>query len=193
MNCLEKRIIEEGLVKSEKVLKVDSFLNHQIDIQLLDEMAKLYYERFKDTKITKVLTIEASGIAIATMVAHRFGVPMVFAKKAKTSNLGDNLYHAKIFSFTHQTHHDLVISKDYLTSDDTVLLIDDFLASGSALKGLLDIVDQSGAQIAGIGIAIEKAFQKGGDLLRAQGLPLFSLAIIESMDPKTKQIEFGVR
>lgn len=193
MNCLEQKIIQEGLVKSKEVLKVDQFLNHQIDIQLLDDMAELFYAKFKDCPITKVLTIEASGIAIATMVAYRFNVPLVFAKKRHTSNLGQDLYQAKIFSFTHQTHYDLVISKDYLDENDHVLLIDDFLASGSALNGLLDIVNQAKANLSGIGIAIEKAFQNGGDLLREKGLPLFSLAIIESMDPQTNQIVFGKR
>lgn len=193
MNCLEQKIIQEGLVKSKEVLKVDQFLNHQIDVQLLNDMAELFYAKFKDCPITKVLTIEASGIAIATMVAYRFKVPLVFAKKRHTSNLGQDLYQAKIFSFTHQTHYDLVISKDYLDENDHVLLIDDFLASGSALNGLLDIVNQAKANLSGIGIAIEKAFQNGGDLLREKGLPLFSLAIIESMDPQTNQIVFGKR
>ncbi len=193
MNCLEQKIIQEGLVKSKEVLKVDQFLNHQIDVQLLNDMAELFYAKFKDCPITKVLTIEASGIAIATMVAYRFKVPLVFAKKRHTSNLGQDLYQAKIFSFTHQTHYDLVISKDYLDENDHVLLIDDFLASGSALNGLLDIVNQAKASLSGIGIAIEKAFQNGGDLLREKGLPLFSLAIIESMDPQTNQIVFGKR
>jgi xanthine phosphoribosyltransferase len=193
MNCLEQKIIQEGLVKSKEVLKVDQFLNHQIDVQLLNDMSELFYAKFKDCPITKVLTIEASGIAIATMVAYRFKVPLVFAKKRHTSNLGQDLYQAKIFSFTHQTHYDLVISKDYLDENDHVLLIDDFLASGSALNGLLDIVNQAKASLSGIGIAIEKAFQNGGDLLREKGLPLFSLAIIESMDPQTNQIVFGKR
>ena len=193
MNCIKKKIIQEGLVKSKEVLKVDQFLNHQIDVQLLNDMSELFYAKFKDCPITKVLTIEASGIAIATMVAYRFKVPLVFAKKRHTSNLGQDLYQAKIFSFTHQTHYDLVISKDYLDENDHVLLIDDFLASGSALNGLLDIVNQAKASLSGIGIAIEKAFQNGGDLLREKGLPLFSLAIIESMDPQTNQIVFGKR
>lgn len=193
MNCLEQKIIQEGLVKSKEVLKVDQFLNHQIDVQLLNDMSELFYAKFKDCPITKVLTIEASGIAIATMVAYRFKVPLVFAKKRHTSNLGQDLYQAKIFSFTHQTHYDLVISKDYLDENDHVLLIDDFLASGSALNGLLDIVNQAKASLSGIGIAIEKAFQNGGNLLREKGLPLFSLAIIESMDPQTNQIVFGKR
>lgn len=193
MNCLEQKITQEGLVKSKEVLKVDQFLNHQIDIQLLNDMTELFYAKFKDCPITKVLTIEASGIAIATMVAYRFNVPLVFAKKSYTSNLGQDLYQAKIFSFTHQTHYDLVISKDYLDENDHVLLIDDFLASGSALNGLLDIVHQAKANLSGIGIAIEKAFQNGGDLLREKGLPLFSLAIIESMDSQTNQIVFGKR
>lgn len=193
MNCLEQKIIQDGLVKSKEVLKVDQFLNHQIDVQLLNDMAELFYAKFKDCPITKVLTIEASGIAIATMVAYRFNVPLVFAKKTHTSNLGQDLYQAKIFSFTHQTDYDLVISKDYLNENDHVLLIDDFLASGSALNGLLDIVNQAKASLSGIGIAVEKAFQNGGDLLREKGLPLFSLAIIESMDPQTNRIVFGER
>lgn len=193
MNCLEQKIIQDGLVKSKEVLKVDQFLNHQVDVQLLNDMAELFYAKFKDCPITKVLTIEASGIAIATMVAYRFNVPLVFAKKIHTSNLGQDLYQAKIFSFTHQTDYDLVISKDYLNESDHVLLIDDFLASGSALNGLLDIVNQAKASLSGIGIAVEKAFQNGGDLLREKGLPLFSLAIIESMDPQTNRIVFGER
>ena len=190
MNCLEERIQQDGWIKTDKILKVDSFLNHQVDLQLLDEMAELFYERFKDVQITKVLTIEASGIAIAAAIARRFKVPMVFAKKGKTSNLGENLYQSKIYSFTHQKEYTLVMSRDYLSDADTVLVVDDFLASGSALNGLLEIVEMSKAKLGGICIAIEKGFQKGGDQLREKGLPLYSLAIIDSMDPKTKQLYF---
>lgn len=189
MNCLEKRIMQDGIVKSEKILKVDSFLNHQIDVLLLEEMAELFYDHFKNQPITKVVTIEASGIAIGAFVAHRFRVPLLFAKKSKTSNLNADLYHAPIFSFTHQTHHELVLSKDFLQADDHVLLIDDFLASGSALNGLLEIVKQSQASLAGIGIAIEKGFQKGGEALRQKNIPLYSLAIVDKMNPETQEIQ----
>lgn len=165
MNCLEERIIKDGVVKSEAVLKVDSFLNHQIDVNLLDEMGKLFKEKFKDEKITKILTIEASGIAIAVAAAKHFNVPVLFAKKSKSNNLGDNLYHSMVHSFTHNNDYDVVVSKDYLKQDDSVLIIDDFLANGCALVGLCDIVKQSGASVAGLGIAIEKGFQDGGKKL----------------------------
>lgn len=190
MNCLEKRIMQDGVVKSAAVLKVDSFLNHQIDVQLLDEMGKLFKERFEGKKITKVLTIEASGIAIAMMAARHFDAPVVFAKKSKSNNLGDNLYHSMVHSFTHNNDYDVVVSKDYLNKDDHVLIVDDFLANGCALIGLIDIVKQSGATITGLGIAIEKGFQDGGKKIRELGYQLESLAIVEAMDPETGKITF---
>lgn len=190
MNFLETRIQTDGVVKAGNVLKVDSFLNHQIDISLIREMAYEWQRRFNGKKITKILTIEASGIALASIVAGIYNVPLLFAKKSKTINLDGELYHAEVESFTHKTTSNIVVSKKFLTSDDYVLIIDDFLANGCALKGLISLCDQAGAIVSGIGIAIEKGFQDGGKLIRDLGYQLESLAIIEAMDDKTGKITF---
>lgn len=190
MNFLENKILEFGTVKEGNVLKVDSFLNHQIDIELLRKMAHEWQRRYNGTKITKVLTIEASGIAIATMVASTLNVPLVFAKKSKTSNLSDDLYFSNVKSYTHNTVNTVFVDKKYLSSLDHILIIDDFLAHGEALSGLIDLVNQAGATLAGAGIAIEKGFQDGGKKLREKGYRIESLAIIESMDDKSGEICF---
>jgi len=190
MNFLEERIVKDGIVKENNVLKVDSFLNHQMDIALLDEIGKEFYRRFKDKPITKVLTIEASGIAIAYPVAHCFNVPMVFAKKAKSINIDGDMYTAEVESFTHKNKNTVIVSKKYLSPDDHVLIIDDFLANGCALQGLISITESAGATVEGIGIAIEKGFQFGGRIIRNLGYHLESLAIVDSMDCETKTICF---
>ena len=190
MNFLEERIVKDGIVKENNVLKVDSFLNHQMDIALLDEIGKEFYRRFKDKPITKVLTIEASGIAIAYPVAHCFNVPMVFAKKAKSINIDGDMYTAEVESFTHKNKNTVIVSKKYLSPDDHVLIIDDFLANGCALQGLISITESAGATVEGIGIAIEKGFQVGGRIIRNLGYHLESLAIVDSMDCETKTICF---
>ncbi|MBO5999209.1 MAG: xanthine phosphoribosyltransferase [Lachnospiraceae bacterium] len=182
MNFLEERILKDGQVRPGNVVKVDSFLNHQLDVGLLDEIGRAFYERFKDAGITKVITVEASGIAIAVPAARCFGVPALFAKKAKSKNLDGDLYSAKVMSFTYGQEYTVTLSKKYLDSTDTVLLVDDFLAVGKALKGLISICDQAGAKVGGIGIAIEKSFQEGGRVLREEGYPLYSLARIASID-----------
>ena len=181
MKALEERILREGKVFPGEVLKVDCFLNHQIDPVLIGQLADEYYRLFKDENVTKILTIEASGIAIAIMTAARFGVPMVFAKKSKTKNIAGDVYTTPIFSYTHGTTYDVMVSKDYLKPDDRVLIIDDFLAVGKATAGLIEIVKKAGAELVGVGIAIEKGFQCGGAELRARGIHLESLAIVESM------------
>jgi xanthine phosphoribosyltransferase len=181
MNFLEKRIVEEGIVKEGNVLKVDSFLNHQMDVALINEIGKEFHRRFADKEITKVLTIEASGIAIAYAAASCFGVPMVFAKKAKSINIDGDMYTAEVESFTHKNKNQVIVSKKFLSADDKVLIVDDFLANGCALQGLISITEAAGATVAGIGIAIEKAYQGGGDELRAQGYRIESLASIASM------------
>ena len=190
MNCLEKRILKDGMVKEGNVLKVDSFLNHQIDVELLDEMGKEFHRRFADKPITKVLTIEASGIAIACFVAKYFGVPVVFAKKSKSVNIDGEMYVSEVESFTHKTKNNVIVSKKFLGPEDHVLIIDDFLANGCALQGLISITESSGATVAGIGIAIEKGFQIGGRVIRNLGYPLESLAIVESMDPVNGTVQF---
>ena len=190
MNCLEQRILKDGVVKPGNVLKVDSFLNHQMDINLMDEMGKEFYNRFKDLNITKVLTIEASGIALAAAVALEMNVPMVFAKKNATANVSGEVYRAQVASFTHKKVYDVIVPKDYLTSGDRVLIVDDFLAQGNALNGLVAIVEEAGASVAGCGIIIEKGFQGGGDALREKGYRVESLAIVESMDADTGMISF---
>ena len=190
MNFLEERILKDGIVKEGNVLKVDSFLNHQMDIDLINEIGKEFKRRFADCPITKILTIEASGIGIACIVAQYFHVPVVFAKKAQSLNLDGEMYCSKVESFTHKKVYDVILSKKFLGSEDHVLLIDDFLANGCALLGLLDIVKESGATLEGAGIVIEKGFQPGGDALRDQGVHLESLAIVESMDEKTGEIVF---
>lgn len=190
LNFLEQRILKDGIVKEGNVLRVDSFLNHQLDVLLLEEMGKEFYKRFKSEKITKVLTVEASGIAIACFVAANFKVPVVFAKKSKSLNLGDDVYSAEVESFTHKTKNTVVITKKYISDKDNVLVIDDFLANGAALQGLISIINQAGASVAGIGIAIEKGFQPGGQFIRNLGYHLESLAIVESMEVEPKKINF---
>lgn len=190
MELLEERIRRDGVVKSEGVLKVDGFLNHQMDINLFNEMGKELKRLFADTPINKILTIEASGIGIAAVVAQHFDVPVVFAKKSQSINLDGDVYSTKIQSFTHQRIYDVIVSKKFLNADDHVLLIDDFLANGCALNGLIDLVEEAGATVEGIGIAVEKGFQPGGDDLRSRGYHLESLAIVQSMNPETGEIEF---
>ena len=190
MNFLEERIVKDGAVKPGNVLKVDSFLNHQMDINLMDQIGEEFYRRFKDKKVTKVLTIEASGIAIACSVARCFGVPMVFAKKAKSINIDGDVYVAEVESFTHGNKNQVIVSKRFLNPEEHVLIIDDFLANGCALQGLISIVENSGATVAGLGIAIEKGFQIGGRVIRNLGYQLESLAIVESMDPENGTVVF---
>ncbi len=190
MQLLEKRIIKDGKVFSGNVLKVDSFLNHQLDVKLLDEMGLEMKKLFKDSNVTKVLTIEASGIGVGCMVAKHFDCPLLFAKKSKTLNIKGDVFTSKVESFTHQCTYDIIVSKDFLNENDTVLIIDDFLAKGNALIGLIDIVNQSGAKLAGCGIAIEKGYQGGGDKLREQGIRVESMAIIDEMDDQTGEIVF---
>ena len=190
MNFLEERILKDGLVKPGNVLKVDSFLNHQMDVALLDQIGEEFYRRFKDKKVTKVLTIEASGIAIACSVARCFGVPMVFAKKAKSINIDGDVYVAEVESFTHGNKNQVIVSKRFLNPEEHILIIDDFLANGCALQGLISIVEASGATVAGLGIAIEKGFQIGGRVIRNLGYQLESLAIVDSMDAETGTVVF---
>ena len=190
MNFLEERIQKDGNVKPGNVLKVDSFLNHQMDIALLNEMGKEFKRRFADKKITKVLTIESSGIAIAYPVANEFSVPMVFAKKSKSINLDGEMYVAEVESFTHKNTNQVIVSKKFLNADDHVLIIDDFLANGCALRGLISIVESAGATVEGLGIAIEKGFQDGGKTLRKLGYHLESLAIVDAMDAESGAITF---
>ena len=190
MNFLEERILRDGIVKEGNVLKVDSFLNHQMDIELLDEIGKEFYRRFAGKKITKVLTIEASGIAIAYSVARCFGVPMVFAKKAKSINIDGDMYTTEVESFTHKNKNQIIVSKRFLSSEDRLLIVDDFLANGCALQGLISIAEAAGASVEGICIAIEKGFQYGGRSIRNLGYRLESLAIVDAMDAETKNIVF---
>ncbi len=181
MRLLEEIIAEEGRVYPGNVLKVDSFLNHQIDVSLMDRMGTEIYKKFKDLKITKVLTIESSGIAIACSVARCFEVPVIFAKKNKSLNIGNDIYVTRISSYTYGIDYDVTVSRNFLNNTDKVLLVDDFIAIGNAMKGLIEICDQAGAEIAGIGICIEKGFQKGGDDLRQMGYDVMSLAVIDNM------------
>lgn len=190
MELLEERIRRDGVVKAGNVLKVDSFLNHQVDVALLEEMGREFHRLFGHKPITKILTIEASGIAIACVAAQYFGVPVVFAKKSQSINLDGESFSVKIESFTHQRVYDVIVSKKYLSPEDHVLVIDDFLARGKALEGLLGIIEAAGATMEGIGIAVEKGFQGGGDALRARGFHLESLAIVEHMDEKSGEIRF---
>ena len=190
MNFLEERIVKDGIVKPGNVLKVDSFLNHQMDIELLKEIGREFKRRFGDKPITKVLTIEASGIAIAFPVAAEFGVPLVFAKKSKSINIEGDVYLAEVESFTHKKKNQVVVSRKFLSPDDHVLIIDDFLANGCALQGLISITEASGATIEGLGIAVEKGFQIGGKVIRNLGYHLESLAIVDSMDAETGEIVF---
>lgn len=182
MQLLEQRILKDGKVFPGNVLKVDSFINHQMDINFICELGKEFYRLFKDSGVTKIITIEASGIGIAAITAQYFNVPMVFAKKSKTLNISDDFYCAEVESFTHKTTNKVIISKEYINKGDKILLIDDFLANGKALLGLSQIVEIAGAEIVGAGIVIEKGFQPGGKSLREKGIRIESLAIIESMD-----------
>ena len=190
MKLLEERIRKDGTVKAGNVLKVDSFLNHQMDIDLFNEMGKEWARLFADHKITKILTVEASGIGIACVAAQHFHVPVVFAKKSQSVNIDGEVYSTKIESFTHKRVYDVIVSKKFLHPEDHILIIDDFLANGCALEGLIDIVNKAGASVEGVGIAVEKGFQKGGDLIRSKGIRVESLAIVESMDDKTGEITF---
>ena len=191
LKLLEDRIVKDGIVKPGNVLKVDSFLNHQMDISLFNDMGKEFKRLFNDTPINKILTIEASGIGIACVAAQYFdNVPVVFAKKSQTVNIDGEVYSTKIESFTHKRVYDVIISKKYLSSKDHVLIIDDFLANGCALNGLLDIAQKAGATVEGVGIAVEKGFQRGGELIRQKGIRVESLAIIESMDADSGNIVF---
>lgn len=190
MQLLEDRIRRDGTVKEGNVLKVDSFLNHQLDIDLFEEMGAEFARLFAGTPVTKILTIEASGIAIASIAARYFHVPVVFAKKSQSVNLDGSMYATKIESFTHKCVYDVIVSSKFISPDDHILIIDDFLANGCAVRGLISIIEQAGAKVEGVGIAIEKGFQSGGKDLRAQGYRVESLAIVESMDPATGTIEF---
>lgn len=190
MNFLEERIVKDGIIKEGNVLKVDSFLNHQMDIALFNEMGKEWKKRFEGKEINKILTIEASGIGIACVVAQQFGVPVVFAKKSKSINLEGEMYVAEVESFTHKCKNQVIVAKKFLTEEDHVLIIDDFLANGCALQGLIQIVQSAGATVEGIGIAIEKGFQSGGRIIRNLGFQLESLAIVDSMDPASGTIKF---
>lgn len=190
MDLLKKKILEEGQVYAGNILKVDCFLNHQIDCGFLAEVGKEFHRLYKDEGINKVLTIEASGIAIGTMVAQEFGCPLVFAKKNKTKNIAGDVYTAQVESFTHGTTYNIMVSKKFLNPGDKVLIVDDFLAIGNALKGLISLVKESGAELVGCGTVIEKGYQHGGDELRAQGIRVESLAIIESMDADKGEVVF---
>ncbi len=190
MNFLEERIVKDGIVKEGNVLKVDSFLNHQMDIDLFDKMGEEFKKRFADCPINKILTIEASGIGIACIAARHFGVPVVFAKKSKSINIEGEMYVAEVESFTHKNTNQVIVAKKFLGPDDNVLIIDDFLANGCALQGLISIVQQAGGSVSGIGIAIEKGFQDGGKIIRNLGYRLESLAIVESMNAETGEIVF---
>ena len=190
MNFLEERIVKDGIVKEGNVLKVDSFLNNQMDIELFDQMGAEFKKRFADRPINKILTIEASGIGIACVVAQHFGVPVVFAKKTKSINIEGEMYTAEVESFTHKCKNQVIVAKKFLSEDDHVLIIDDFLANGCALQGLIQIVKAAGGTVEGIGIAIEKAFQSGGTVIRNLGYRLESLAIVDGMDASTGEITF---
>ena len=190
MQILKDRIRKDGKIKAGNVLKVDSFLNHQMDIKLFGEIGKEFKRRFADEEITKILTIEASGIGIACVAAEVFDVPVVFAKKTQTKNIAGDVYTTKVESFTHGRVYDIIVSKEFLGKGDKVLLIDDFLANGKALEGLAELVTKSGAELVGAGVVIEKGFQVGGDIIRSKGIHLESLAIVESMDEKTGEVVF---
>lgn len=190
MNFLEERIVKDGIVKPGNVLKVDSFLNHQMDIGLMEEIGREFKRRFANKKVTKVLTIEASGIGIAAFVAKEFGVPMIFAKKSKSINIDGDMYVAEVESFTHKNKNQVIVSKRFLNSEDHFLIIDDFLANGCALQGLINITESAGATVTGLGIVIEKGFQVGGRVIRNLGYHLESLAIIDAMDSESGTITF---
>ena len=190
VELLKQRILKDGVVSSDNVLKVDSFLNHQVDVQLLDAIAEEFATLYEGRAVNKVFTIESSGIAVACFVARRMDVPLVFAKKAQSINLEGDVYQTRIESYTHGRIFDVIVSKKYLSADDHILIIDDFLANACALDGLIAIAEEAGATIEGIGIVIEKGFQRGGASLRERGYPLTSLAILESMDAQTGEIVF---
>lgn len=190
MNFLEERILKDGVVKAGNVLKVDSFLNHQMDVDLLNEIGREFKKRFADKKITKILTVEASGIGIAVAVALHFHVPVVFAKKAKSINIDGDVYVAEVESFTHKCVNQVIVSKKFLSENDRILIIDDFLANGCALQGLISICNQVNAEVEGIGIVIEKGFQQGGKIIRNLGYKIESLAIVEGMDATTGEVYF---
>lgn len=190
MNFLEERITKDGIVKEGNVLKVDSFLNHQMDIRLFDQIGEEFKKRFEGTEINKILTIEASGIGIACVAARHFDVPVVFAKKSKSINIEGDMYVAEVESFTHKCKNQVIVSKKFINPEDKILIIDDFLANGCALQGLISIVKSAGASVEGIGIAVEKGFQTGGQVIRNLGYHLESLAIVDSMDAATGEIKF---
>ncbi len=190
MQLLKDRIRRDGKIKAGNVLKVDSFLNHQMDIELFSEIGKEFKRRFSDVEVNKILTIEASGIGIACVAAQSFHVPVLFAKKTKTKNIAGDVYTSKVESFTHGRVYDIIVSKEFLGPGDKVLLIDDFLANGKALEGLAELVEASGAELVGAGIVIEKGFQVGGDVIRSKGIRLESLAIVDSMNEETGEIVF---
>lgn len=190
MNFLEERIVKDGIIKEGNVLKVDSFLNHQMDIQLFDQIGAEFKRRFAQKPINKILTIEASGIGIACVAAQHFKVPVVFAKKTQSINLEGEMYVAEVESFTHKCKNQVIVSQKFLNEEDHVLIIDDFLANGCALQGLIQIVQMAGATVEGIGIVIEKGFQAGGSIIRNLGYQLESLAIVDAMDEKTGTIQF---
>lgn len=181
MKLLEERIKKDGKILPGDVLKVDSFINHQIDVELISECGKEWYRLFKDEGITKILTIEASGIGIACIAAQFFGVPVVFAKKSKSSNIGDDFHSTKVVSYTHGRAYDVIVSKKYISDKDRVLIIDDFLANGSAMKALINLAEAAGATVAGAGVCIEKVYQNGGNDIRSRGYRIESLAMVESM------------
>lgn len=190
MNFLEERITKDGIVKEGNVLKVDSFLNHQMDIRLFDQIGEEFKKRFEGTEINKILTIEASGIGIACVAARHFDAPVVFAKKSKSINIEGDVYVAEVESFTHKCKNQVIVSKKFINPEDKILIIDDFLANGCALQGLISIVKSAGASVEGIGIAVEKGFQTGGQVIRNLGYHLESLAIVDSMDAATGEIKF---
>lgn len=190
MRLLEERIRKDGIVKPGNVLKVDSFLNHQMDVTLFNEMGKEFKRLFSDRPVNKILTIEASGIGIACIVAQHFNVPVVFAKKTQSINIDGEVYTSKIESFTHKRSYDVIVSKKYISNEDHILIIDDFLANGCAVNGLIEMILSAGATVEGVGIAIEKGQQPGGKLLRDQGIRVESLAIIDSMNDETGEIGF---
>ena len=190
MNFLETKILSDGIIKQGDILKIDNFLNHQIDIRIIRQIAQELKQRFHDVAVDKILTIEASGIAIATMLGHLYDVPVVFAKKSETANSTDNKYVSQAYSFTHKQLNSVFVSKPYLNPSERVLIVDDFLADGQAVHALIDIVHQAGGKVAGIGIAVEKGQQKGGRMLREEGYRLESIAIIEEMDWETQTIRF---
>ena len=189
MKALEEKILRDGQVRPGNILKVDSFLNHQMDIEFINEIGKEFHRLFGDRPINKILTIEASGIGIACIAAQYFGVPVVFAKKAQSVNLDGSLYTTQVESFTHKRTYDVILSKKFLTAEDHVLVIDDFLANGNAIEGMLDLIAQAGAEAVGVGVAVEKGFQEGGTMLRARGLRVEPLAYVTKMDDDG--IEFG--